>query len=419
MLYETLVEKKQMNSFSINNTEYIIDNTLDNNFFVGIKIINDKYHLYFPIGFKAKGEYDDYYKKILRYLYKTVRLTKSIEKESGYGNNSNNEKIIPIDSYIYLLSDYFSNGMYRYNEIKYKKETKGKINWKRTFKNNFYIQHNMPVYLDTVIRYNKKEINIITLLQLYCVNKATDMLAFMGDFNKPYSELSDVDINNNINYYNNLIDKEIKNTNNDKKQLLLMNIKNIINDCNCSDKYIRSFGTISYQYAFEKMIDKLFGSEQDLSEYYPTALWYLDGDRKCFESSKLREDTIWKDDKKVYIIDSKYYRYGLEDYNDNLLPKTSAIHKQIVYGDYVFKKLQKEDGRNYEVYNVFVIPSDKDDFLRYKGVSKMKLLDDDLDFKKVYLLFINMNDVIDKYFNKEFNQIDKMINVIDKYKNII
>ena len=47
----------------------------------------------------------------------------------------------------------------------------------------------------------------------------------------------------------------------------------------------------------------------------------------------------------------------------------------------------------------------------------MKLLDDDKFFKRVYLLFINMNEVIDKYFNKEFNQIDEMINIIENNKN--
>ena len=55
--------------------------------------------------------------------------------------DKHNEKVIPIYSYIYILSDYFSNGMYRYTEIKYKHNNKGKINWKRTFKNTFYLQY--------------------------------------------------------------------------------------------------------------------------------------------------------------------------------------------------------------------------------------------------------------------------------------
>lgn len=400
-----------MNSIIINQTEYIVDDTLNNNSFVGIRIVNDMYHLCFPIGYKVEKGNEKYYKTILRYLYKSILLSKNINADKD-NDKFNQEKTIPLNSYIYILSDYFSNGLYKYAETKYRKDIIGNIDWKRTYKNNFYMQDNVPVYLDTVIRYNKKEINIITLLQLYAVNKAIDMLSFMGDFNKPYSELSDNEISNNIYYYNNLIDTELKNTNNDKKKLLLINIKSIINDCSNSSTSVRTFGTYNYEYSFEKMIDKIFGSEEDLSKYYPTALWFLDGDKIGFESSRLREDTIWKGKDKVYIIDSKYYRYGVYN-DDNLLPKTSAIHKQIVYGDYVYNKLIKDEGKEYEIYNVFVIPSNKDEFLEYKGYTKMKLLDDDKNYKYVYLLFINMNDLIDKYFKKEFDQIDKMINIIE------
>ena len=404
-----------MNSFIINQTTYYIDNTLDNNYFVGIKIINGEFHLCFPIGYKVEEGNEEHYKTILRHLYKTIIIAKNAQLDQKSDNTLEYEKTIPLNSYLYILSDYYSNGIYKFNEIKYRNDTNGAINWKRTFKNHFYLQDKSPIFLNTVIRYNKKESNLITLLQLYAVNKAADMLVFKGDYNKPYSELSDNDIKKNINYYNNVIDKELKNTNNDKKKLLLINIKNIINDCSNSDNTIRTFGTYYYEYAFEKIIDKIFGSEEDLSKYYPTALWYLDGDKKGFESSKLREDTIWKGNNKIYIIDSKYYRYGIE-LTDALLPKTSSIHKQIVYGDYVFNKLKKEEGRNYKIYNVFVIPSNRDDFLEYKGYAKMKLLDDDKDFKYVYLLFINMNQLIEKYFNKEFNQINQMIEIIKSHK---
>ena len=403
-----------MNNFTINNNIYYIDNTLEANCFVGIKIINNQYHLFFPIGFKIKESNENYYKKIIRYLYKTVLLAKNIEEDKDKKNKLEREEEIPINSYIYILSDYFSNGIYKYNENKYKKDIRGNINWKRTFKNNFYIQDKVPVYLDTIIRYKKKDTNIISLLQIYCINKSIDMLIFMGNYNKIHSELTDQDINNNINYYNNILDKEIKNTNNDKKKLLLINIKSIINDCNYGDKAIRAFGTLNYQYSFEKMVNKLFGNIDDLSKYYPTALWYLKNKIKEFESSKLREDTIWIGEDKAYVIDSKYYRFGVDKDNYSLLPQTAAIHKQIVYGDYVHNKLKNIKNKDFKVYNIFIIPSNNDEFLEYIGYTKMKLLDDDKEFKYIYLLFINMNDLVDKYYTKECNQIEKIVNIIEK-----
>ena len=401
-----------VNSFTLNNTKYIIEDTLQNNFYVGIKIINNEYHLYFPIGFEIKDNNDKYNKKILKYLYKTVLLTKGINEEKYKDKSDKENKTIPIQSYLYILSDYFTNGLYSCIEKKYKKDRRGKINWKKTFQNNFYNQNNNVLYLDTVIEYNKRETNIISLLQLYCVNKAIDVLIFLGDYSKPYSELTDKDINNNIEYYNNIIEKELKYTNQDKKKLLLSNIKNILNDCCDSEKNTRSFGTLSYQYAFEKMIDNLFSNQKDISKFYPTALWQIDDDEE-FESSKLREDTIWIGEKEAYVIDSKYYRYGVEQLN-SLLPNTKTIYKQMVYGEYVKKELAKE--KDYKVYNIFIIPSNQNEFIQYKGKAKMKLLERNQTYDEIYLCLINMNEVIDRYFEKKCNSIQKLISVIEKHR---
>jgi len=404
-------------SFVINNIEYIVEQTIENNFFVGFKIIDNKIHLCFPIGYELKCYNESDYKESLRYLYKTVELTKSIEFDKDYDYDKENEKIFPMNSYIYVLSDYFSNGMYQYNEKKYRNDSKGKINWKKTFKNGFYLQDNTPIYLNTVIQYNKRETNIITLLQLYCVCKAIDFLVFFGEYNKPYSELNDKDIKTNINYYNNLIDTEFRNTNNDKKKLLLMNIKNIINDCNASDKYIRSYGTKCYEYSFEKMINKLFGNIENLSDYYPKALWNIE-ERRGIPSSNLREDTIYLDNENtnVYIIDSKYYRYGIDNI-DSLLPNTKNIYKQIVYGDYVKEKIKRDGKGDYKVYNIFIIPSNHDEFIKYQGNAEMEYLNAGGEQQIVYLLLINMNSVIDKYFNEKCNQTYKLIEVLGKNKN--
>lgn len=399
-----------MNSFVLNNTKYVIEDTLKENFFVGIKIIKNEYHLYFPIGYEIKENNDQYNKMILRYLFKTVFLTKSISIDKYMKDQNSHDITIPIQSYLYILSDYFSNGLYNCIEKKYRKEPRGKINWKRTFKNNYYLQDNQPFYLDTVIEYNKAQTNIISLLQLYCVNKAIDMLVFLGDYRKPFSELTDKQIKDNIGYYNNIIDKELKSTNHDKKKLLLMNIKSIINDCSNSNQTTRSFGTEHYHYAFEKMIDSLFSNQKDISEFYPTALWFMEG-REEFESSKLREDTIWIGEKEAYVIDSKYYRYGIDPV-DSLLPNTKSIYKQIVYGEYVKKKL----GEDYKVYNVFVIPSNQNQFIEYKGKANMKLLDKNKTTDEIYLCFINMNEVINRYFSRECKSINDLISEIEKQK---
>ena len=62
-----------MNSFELNKIEYYIDNPTDGNPFVGIRIINGKYHLSFPIGFTIEEKDEN---SILNYYRKLVKLRK-------------------------------------------------------------------------------------------------------------------------------------------------------------------------------------------------------------------------------------------------------------------------------------------------------------------------------------------------------
>ena len=57
---------------------------------------------------------------------------------------------------------------------------------------------------------------------------------------------------------------------------------------------------------------------------------------------------------KVYILDAKYYKYGITR-NPLHLPGSSSIEKQIVYGEYVQTKKHISGD---QIYNAFVMPFD-------------------------------------------------------------
>ena len=40
----------------------------------------------------------------------------------------------PLQSYLYLIKDFFARGYYKEQEVSYKVAKKGKINWNRTIK---------------------------------------------------------------------------------------------------------------------------------------------------------------------------------------------------------------------------------------------------------------------------------------------
>ena len=77
------------------------------------------------------------------------------------------------------------------------------------------------------------------------------------------------------------------------------------------------------------MVNSLFG-ESDKEKFYPKVYWKLNNSDKTFtfanqeKRNSLRPDTIMitnrgKDNQKVFVLDSKYYRYG-ETKNPNYLP---------------------------------------------------------------------------------------------------
>lgn len=394
-----------MNSFKVRGIEYIVDKTWQEDSFVGIKIENNKYHVAFPLGYNLYENMDEsYYQKSLYELYKTVSIAKKIEMNHGEENKDNS---IPFSSYIWILSDFFSNGLYKYNEKKYVHEISGKINWKRTFKNTAYLSNGNPYYLDIVTEKKNTQRNIITELQSFCINKAIDNLVFLGNYKKIRCNLSEKNIKKNLKYYISIINNEYKNTNNDKKQLLLLKIKDILTNSALGDNKMFSYGTKKYSFAWEKMVDSVFATETDLSDFYPSASWHINGE--SFESSFMKEDSISINDKEktIIIIDSKYYNNdaGYDNY-----PATSSIQKQIVYGEHV-ESMKKY--KNYTIYNMFFVPHKIEDFYDYLGFAKMNSKEpkDLKSYEKVHLYLFDTNTIIDKYLKHE-KETDLLFNEI-------
>lgn len=63
----------------------------------------------------------------------------------------------------------------------------------------------------------------------------------------------------------------------------------------------------------------------------------------------------------MFILDAKYYRYG-DSKDPTELPRSTSINKQITYGEYVatHPKFKDENGQAPPVYNVFLMPFNKD-----------------------------------------------------------
>lgn len=66
----------------------------------------------------------------------------------------------------------------------------------------------------------------------------------------------------------------------------------------------------------------------------------------------LEPDTVMLYNQKIYVLDAKYYRYGISG-NPLHLPNSASINKQITYGEYIKKEFNM---KNENLYNAFIMP---------------------------------------------------------------
>ena len=87
-----------------------------------------------------------------------------------------------------------------------------------------------------------------------------------------------------------------------------------------------------------------------------------------FYKSPLEPDSIMPYKGNIYILDAKYYKYGITK-NVGDLPDTSSIHKQITYGEYINQRKELHTGPDMKIYNAFILPyaTKKDDGIDYIG----------------------------------------------------
>ena len=303
-----------------------------NDSFVGVKYNKGNIKIIFPIGYDVPKDEEECRKSVIN-LFKTVSLAheKKLDYEDG-GDFSLDSEGLPVDSYMWVLSDYITNGLYSDNEKIYNQQQKGKINWKRTFKTKFFInKDNSLVYLNPVVEQNTNIKNIITEIHSYCVDKSIDVI---GPLYYGISKLNFVKTNQKrLEYYIQLIDKEKLKTFDDRKKLLLYHMRRILlEQIDNGNNPIKNFGVRHYEHVWEYLINSLFGSK-DIEKYYPSSN-YVFLNKDIYTPSRLRPDTIFVEKNNFYIIDSKYYKYGITGLNKDL-PGTDSIQKQVTYGEFI------------------------------------------------------------------------------------
>ena len=284
----------------------------------------------FPMGYHISEDDKELRKDIILLFATLAANTERRESELLVQGRSFDEVEFPLQSYMYLIKDFYERGYYREQEISYKAAKTGKINWSRTIKTQKpYVQDMDVFYLDFVIKKNSiKENELITLIHEYCVYESFECIGWL--FTK--MKLKKPRIARRERVFRSVLREKMANTCNDRNRMLFRHMLAIIDfeGDNDTDRNYR-YGTYRFEYVWEKMIDKVFGIP-DKADYFPKTAWYLNGDR--YDNASLEPDTIMLYGSNIYILDAKYYKYGVTGKAYDL-PESVSVNKQITYGEYV------------------------------------------------------------------------------------
>lgn len=338
--------------------------------FVGLRYDAEqkKFYIDFPIGF-YNSDYEDstsekVKEKLLRKdilnLFHVLSRSESnnqTSKAALLSEKSNNE--LPLYAYLHVINYFLKYGYYKQKETVYKTQKTGKVSWNKTIKKiTPAISNDRIVYLDFVCKKeNVTDNELLSLINKYCVYEAFKNVGCLFTSFLP----KDPHIKCREKLFASVLKEKITKTFNDKDRLLFLNMLDIVKFSSRKHDGTKFFyGTNEFHVIWEKMVDQKFGidlSKSAKSELYPHINWKLFKEKSATRTP-LIPDTIMipsSSDNKIYILDSKYYKYSYTHQSSDQ-PLAESVPKQIVYGDRI--KLCNKDKI---VYNAFILPHDGDE----------------------------------------------------------
>lgn len=328
-----------------------INSNLDGDTFVGIKVDADDVSVHFPIGYQLSENENGIRSDIITLISVLKEYTER-ENRVLQKNKFNEKETIdfPINAYLEVIEYYLNFGYYNESKAVYKTGTKGTINWPRTFKYQIPLvqQNGSFVYTQMSVRtFAPQEGNLITKIHQYCVYESIKKMGWLYGLNA--TERPPIEFNENL--FVSVLYNKLLNTYNDRQKKLFTAMIDMITymDKRPNEKQLY-YGTNRFEYVWESLIDTIFG-EKNKSDYFPKAEWKIRKGKRI-DSSALQPDTIMKWDGKLYVIDAKYYKFGITGY-ENHLPNSSSINKQITYAEYIDKYIKVD---NKKIFNAFLMP---------------------------------------------------------------
>lgn len=319
--------------------------------FVGVKADTENADVYFPIGYQLPDNEIELRRDILHLFQVLAEFNDVSDKVLAMKKFEVSQAVnSPINAYLEIINNYMENGYYMESDRIFKTSDRGKIDWARTIqRQHAFIQANLtPVYTQYTVRKSvPNENKEITRIHMHCVYESFERLGWIFTPLMPPKPSGTKDVKRFIS----ILTDKLGNTNNDKNKRLFKSMLDMLNfmDEKNSEKQLY-YGTYYFEHVWERLIDRVFGIK-DKQHYFPRTRWLLT-DRKYKEKHPLEPDSIMIYNDKIYVLDAKYYRYGITG-NPNHLPDSSSINKQITYAEYIYRQ---SNAPSDSLFNAFLMP---------------------------------------------------------------
>lgn len=364
--------------------------------FVGVRFVDGKPQVNFPIGYFSNDS--DLQESELRQGFNNIIAVLSdrslTDKNQGslLDNDFKQNLDFPMQSYMDVLRFFLDFGYYAERIQNYKIGHSGKINWNRTIKT---VQPQIGecngelgvVYLDFVTYHvDYRTDNLISQIHKFCVYDAVQKFGIL--FGVCSVDESDLDFDYDL--FAGALQEKISKSFNDAHLNLFNALLQIVeylgghNAKGNGDSKDFTYGVSTFAPVWEAMVERIFGSERR-EDYYPKCGWVIDGMNKA--EVEMRPDTIMQVADSIFVIDSKFYTYGVDG---GMLPQSESITKQLAYAEFAEQKTHKT------AYNAFIMPYCAED------------VDSSLLFKMKYL----------GYAYSDWKKCDAVIGVIRPYHKI-
>ena len=354
--------------------------------FVGVILLDDLVLLCYP-------KYIDNDEKPFEKLKTVIKVIEKYNQKEQlvhlYNGEEESRQFNRLAISLYILHDYFENGLYSNQEEVVELNGEGEILWDKSINETFaFIKNNTPYYLDlythdntqndfdfirrlhaAIISTCSRELQDAELLDLFCLSEAELTEETLEDF-------GDVD------YIKYRLEREIKNQYVTRKQNLLKTLYTYVSEqsSNQSNESFSLYGTNAFNLVWETACGEMFenmkseplknlarcelipmkeNSSGSLADYIEIPEWIIDGQKVSYKGDLIPDIvTFRKEDSgntAMYILDGKYYLLSVSDGKLFGNPGIQDVVKQYVYNASL--KSFIDTFQIGEIANAFLIPA--------------------------------------------------------------